>query len=202
MLDDLVSDLNGAKIFSTIDMREGYHQIELSPESRSITTFTTHVGLRRYKRLTMGISCAAELFHHLIAQVIDGISGVRNVADDIIVFGENQHDHDRSLRELFKRLADRGLTLRKEKCHFNQREVTFFGFRFSGKGLSPDPARIEAISKMDTPRDASKIRSLLGMTNYCARFIPHYADITEPLRRLTHKPNEENRTTWKWTSEQ
>jgi hypothetical protein len=59
-------------------------------DSRNITTFTTHVGLRRYKRLSFGVSSAAEIFQNTLSNALEGLDGVRNISDDIIVFGRNQ----------------------------------------------------------------------------------------------------------------
>ena len=154
-------------------------------------TFSIHVGLQRYKYLIMGISSAAEVFHHLIEQVIEGIPGVRNVSDDIIIFRKTRSDHDTSLCLLFQRLSARGLTLHREKCTFNQSAVHFFGFQFSDKCLSAEPANIEAITSLDIPRYADKVLSLLGMTNYCARFV------SAPLHRLTCKTDNGEPVKWK-----
>ena len=63
-----------------------------------------------------------------------------------------------------------------------------------GDGITPDPKKIEDIVNLQTPTSASEVRSLLGMTNYCSRFIPDYATKTEPLRKLTHKDQP-----WEWT---
>ncbi len=199
-VDDIATDMNGSKKFSIIDLREGYHQAELHPDSRDITTFSTHLGLRRYKRLIMGISSAPEIFNHIIRQTIDGIPRVRNIQDDIIVWGcgENaQAEHDESLRLLFQRLHERDVTLRRDKCQFNLDEAKFLGYIFSKDGLSADPDRVAEIAELDQPRNAGEIRSLLGMTNFCARFVPHYSDITEPLRRLMC--HETDGKAWDWT---
>ena len=91
-VEDLIVDLNGATVFSKIDLNQGYHQLELDEDSRSITTFATHIGLFRYKRLSFGINSAAEIFQKSIEDVLQGIDGVRNISDDIIVFGKNQSD--------------------------------------------------------------------------------------------------------------
>ena len=83
-VDEIINDLNGACIFSKLDLRSGYHQLELAPESRYITTFSTHKGLYRYKRLLFGLSSAAEVFQHTIQNVLSGIPNVKNISDDII----------------------------------------------------------------------------------------------------------------------
>ena len=77
----LIVDLNGATVFSKIDLNQGYHQLELAKDSRSITTFATHIGLFRYKRLSFGINSAAEIFQKSIEEVLQGIEGVRNISD-------------------------------------------------------------------------------------------------------------------------
>ena len=68
--DDLVDALDGAKVLSKLDLRSGYHQLSLAPESRYITTFATHEGLQRYKRLNFGTNSASEIFQHIISKQI------------------------------------------------------------------------------------------------------------------------------------
>ncbi len=92
-VDDLIHDLNGAVCFTKLDLNAGYHQLELHPDSRYITTFTTHVRLWRYTRLNFGISSAAEVFQNTIQQVLQGIPNVRNMSDDIIVYGKTREEH-------------------------------------------------------------------------------------------------------------
>ena len=89
-VDDIISDLNGATTFSRLDLNQGYHQLELTPESRDATTFCTQDGLWRYKRLNFGVSSASEIFQHAIARALSGIDGVKNMRDDIIVYGKTK----------------------------------------------------------------------------------------------------------------
>ena len=114
-VDDLIHDLNGATVFSKIDLNSGYHQLELTPDSRYITTFSTHRRLRRYTRLNFGPSSAAEVFQDAIQQTLSGIEGVRNVSDDIIIFGRDQQAHDRALQAVFARLRAKNFTLNPKK---------------------------------------------------------------------------------------
>ena len=192
-IDDLISDLNGSTVFSKLDLSSAYHQLELDEDSRYITTFTTHVGLRRYKRLLFGVNAASEIFQNAIADLLSDIPGVKNVSDDIIVHAENQADHDTSLHLTLKRLESRGVKLNPEKCQISMRELVFFGHVFSGEGIKPDPQKITAIVNTQTPQSVSEIRSFLGMTQYVARFIPNYSQMTEPLRLLTKKDQP-----WMW----
>ena len=188
-------ELNGARIFSKLDLAQAYHQLELCPASRSITTFSTHCGLYRYKRLNYGTNAAAELFQHNLQETLLGIKGVKNIADDIIVFGSNRADHDRALDEVLTRLQDHNLTLNCQKCKFLKKNLEFFGLLFSEHGVCPDPKKVEAFVKTTIPTTVSEVRSLLGMANYSSKFIQNYATITEPLRKLTRKCA---RFAWTW----
>ena len=186
-IDDLIHTLNGATVFSKLDLRSGYHQITLAPQSRYITTFATHQGLWRYCRLNFGTTSASEIFQKLINEQICDIPGALNISDDVIIFGKTQDDHDNALKAVFQKFAEVNLTLNKSKCEFNKQSISFFGFVFSEKGISPDPMKVESIEKAFPPTTTHAVRSFLGMATYCAKFIPHFSDVSEPLRKLTKK---------------
>ena len=149
------------------------------------STFSTHLGLYRYKRLSFGINVAAEKFQDVIATAISDIPNVKNISDDVIIYGVNTEEHDKTLHAVLARLKD--LTQKKEKCQFYMPRIEFFRMVFSAAGMSPDPAKVEAIKQAEAPTSVTDVRSLLGMTNYVSRFIRDYADIVAPLRDLTHK---------------
>ena len=88
-IDKVLQDLNQSKFLSKLDLFSAYHQIELAPESRDITTFGTHDGLYRYKWLMFGISCAPEMYQKVIRQVLQDCEGVHNILDDVIVHGQS-----------------------------------------------------------------------------------------------------------------
>lgn len=194
-VDDLIADLNSSTVFSKLDMTNAYHQLELDESSRYITTFTTHVGLRRYKRLLFGVNAASEIFQKAVAELLDDISGAQNISDDIIVHGKTQEDHDASLRATLTKLQDKGVKLNRDKCKFSMEKLTFFGHQFSKEGISADPDKVQTIIGHSPPKSVGEVRSFLGMTQYVARFIPQYATLTAPLRRLTRKD-----VTWQWTA--
>ena len=196
-IDDLITDLNGSKMFSKLDMTNAYHQLELDEDSRMITTFTTHVGLRRYKRLLFGVNTAAEIFQKTISELLVGIPGARNLSDDIIVHGRTQEEHDVSLKATLKKLNESGAKLNKDKCVFSVRQLKFYGHVFGESGISPDDAKIQSMVDSPPPASVAEVRSFLGMTQYVSRFIPAYSTLTEPLRRLT-----KNGVPWQWGREQ
>ena len=193
-IDDLIHLMNGATAFSKLDLKSGYHQLTLAPECRYITTFATHKGLRRYKRLNFGTNAASEIFQSVIHDQIRNIPGVLNISDDVIVFGTDQEAHDTALQSVFEQFAKVGLTLNSEKCLFNQKSLTYFGFVFSAQGLSPDPHKVKAIQEAPPPTSVKAVRSFLGMASYCSKFIHNFSHLADPLRELTKKD-----VPFKWT---
>ena len=132
-IEDGISDLNGACVFSKLDLNQGYHQIMLDESSRYITSFSTHVGLRRYKRLNFGICCASEIFQNVVPESLDGLPGVMNVSDDILIYGCNHTEHDKRLHAALQRLQEKGLTLNRQTCIFGQPTLKYLGYVFSSK---------------------------------------------------------------------
>ncbi|XP_014666499.1 PREDICTED: uncharacterized protein K02A2.6-like [Priapulus caudatus] len=108
------------------EIRICYHQVELAPESRYNTTFTTHVGLRRYKRLIFGISSVPEKFQKTLRNCLEGLEGAKNISDDILVFGKDQESHNERLRKVMKRLREKNITLNKSKCEFNKKQAPHY----------------------------------------------------------------------------
>ncbi|XP_014672251.1 PREDICTED: uncharacterized protein K02A2.6-like [Priapulus caudatus] len=195
-VDVVLHEMNNSKVFSKLDVKWGYHQVELNPESRDITTFVTHAGLFRYKRLMFGISAAPEKYQHVLEQVLAGC-GASNISDDIIVHGDTQEEHDKCMLSVLKRLNERGLTLNKDKCKFNLTQIEFMGLLLSTRGVGPTEEKVRAIVDAREPETAAEVRSFLGLVNFSARFIPDFASVSEPMRRLTRKGEE-----FKWGPEQ
>ena len=196
-VDDVLYQLNGSTVFSKLDLRWGFHQIELEEQSRKITTFITHKGLFRYKRLMFGISSAPELYQHTIQQVLEGCEGAYNIHDDIIIHVRTVEEHDVRLRKTFERIQEKGLTLNRDKSAFSMSKLTFMGYLLSNQGIGPTESRVEAVVDAREPQNAEEVRSFLGLVNFSARFIPNLASIAEPLHRLTRK-----QTPFVWGTEQ
>ena len=184
-IQDFKAAVNGSKFLSKIDLKQAYHQLELEPESRYVMTFSTHEGLYQYKRSNYETNSVAEIFQNTLQSNLSDIRGVKNIADDIIVHGKPHKDHDQAIENCLKRLAELNLKAKVEKCSFLQNELKFYGLIFSASGTRPDPERIDNLVKVPAPYNASEVRSFLGMTNTCHDYIPDYATIAAPLRKLT-----------------
>ncbi|KAJ8414520.1 hypothetical protein AAFF_G00037220 [Aldrovandia affinis] len=177
-VDEILQGMNGSTVFSKLDLKWGYHQLELSPESRGITTFAVHNGVYRYKRLIFGVSSASEQYQHEVANALAGIEGVENISDDIIVHAQDQDTHDKRLHAVLTRLMERGLTLNPDKCQFNMDKLVFMGILLSEKGIGPTEERVRAVAEAREPENAAEVRSFLGLVGYSSRFIPQFATLS------------------------
>ena len=198
-IEELIADINGSKVFSKLDLKDGFHQVSLHEESRHVTTFRAPSGLYRYTRLLQGNTAIPEIYHNIIeTQVIQGLEGSRNVMDDLLVHGKDDEEHDRRLDALLKRLNDKGLTVNINKCRFKQKSVEFFGLIFSEDGIRLTFDKTQALRDAKTPKSPGEISSLLGLSTYCSRFIKDHATITDPLRQLTRKRSNLDKSPMSW----
>ncbi len=192
-IEDLVYMVNGATVFSKLDIIKAFHQMLLDADSRNFTTITTHMGLFRYKRLHMGISCASEIFTENIRLILADLPGQLNMTDDILVYGRNKKEHHRNLMAVLKRLEEKGITLNREKCEFYRSELNFYGLRFTSEGISPTEDRCRALKEAKEPENAKDLHSFLCTVLYSARFMKDVCTITAPLWNLTKKD-----VKWNW----
>ncbi|XP_062698180.1 uncharacterized protein LOC134284037 [Aedes albopictus] len=151
LVDELLSSVSGAVLFSKLDIKDAYHQVELSERSRPITTFITKYGLYRYKRLMFGVSCAPELFQKTMEVVTAGLEGVIVYLDDAVVFGATKEEHDRRLAALLKRFSDYDILLNEQKCIYGVESLEFLGHQLSTTGVRPTESRLAAIEKFREP---------------------------------------------------
>ena len=118
---EILASIEGSRFFSKLDLKQGFHQVELAEESREITTFISSFGVYRYKRLTMGVNASPEHFQYIIQQALAGLEGVQNMADDILLYADSIEEHDKRLDALMKRLSEVGITLNPKKVHFSNK---------------------------------------------------------------------------------
>ena len=196
-LEKFFLDLNGSTVFSKADLKWGFHQIVLSEDSRHITTFVTHRGLYRYKRLMFGVTSAPEKYQQIIRDVLRGCGRVENIADDLIIHGSGVKEHDRRFFVVLDRLREVGLTLNGNKCEFRLSKLTFFGHELTSDGINPSEEKIAAIRDARPPKDASEVRSFMGLVQYSAKFLADVAAVSRPIQELTRKG-----TKFVWGAEQ
>lgn len=186
-------DLDGAVIYSEMDMGMGYHQLPLDRQSKDRSIFQTHQGLHRMERLYFGPTSATGIFHNEVAKALRGVPGCTTIHDNILVGGKTYEDHRKNLRATLERCKEKGITLKLKKSTFCRKEVTWFGRTFSATGVSADPNKIKAIIEAGRPETTDDVRSLIQAAAYNARFMfdhresSTYEETTAPLRELLVK---------------
>lgn len=130
-MDELTARIAGNTVFSKIDLLGAYLQLELAPEVRSMTSFVSHIGCFRFRRLPFGLASGPSAFQQVINRILDGLPGAVAILDDILIYGRNMDEHDNNLRRVLQRLERYGATLRQDKCVIGQSSVDFNGHRVS-----------------------------------------------------------------------
>ena len=144
-IEDLLPELANARVFSKVDLPNGYWHCELDEASCLLTTFVTPYGRYRWLRLPFGTKVSSEIFLRKLNESLEGLKGIVCVADDILIFGISDADHDENLRNLLIRCREHNIKLNKDKCVFKTPELDFLGHVVTNKGLKPDQKKVEAI---------------------------------------------------------
>lgn len=202
-MEHLLPKIRKAKYFTKLDIKNAFHQAELHPNSRHVTTFITSKGLYRYKRLMFGISSAPELFQKIMEKMLIQCEGSINFIDDILVFGSTENEHDSRLKIVLEVLKENNVLLNETKCIYKVQKVNFLGHELKPDGVRPLKKYIESIAAFRVPKTIEELQSFLGLANYINKWIPNLATITEPLKQLLRKKIGKNANIAEyWTADQ
>ena len=197
-IESILDSLGGAQIFSTLDLKAGYWQVEMAEECKAYTAFTCGpLGFYEYDTMPFGATNAPATFQRLMHDCLGELNMNWCIVylDDIIIFSDTKEEHLKRLEAVFQKLCAAGLKLKPSKCFFFREEIEYLGHVVSGKGISTNPKKIEAVSKWPTPKTVYDVRSFLGFVGYYRRFIKNFSRITKPIREvITGLENQSKRT--------
>jgi hypothetical protein len=194
--DDIVGKLGGARLFTILDQKDAYWQVELADESSDLCTFNTPFGRYKFLRMPFGICSAAEVQQKKTFQVFGDIKGVFIVADDMLIASKNEDEHDYILKQVLAKAREHGIKFNLKKAQLKKTEVVYMGVQLSSDGVKPDQEKVKAIIEMPNPTDKSGVRRLIGMLNFLSSFIPNKSSIIAPLRSLL-----KDDVPWHWEAE-
>jgi hypothetical protein len=185
-IDLLFDQLAGAKVFSKIDLRSGYHQIKICPENIPKTAFTTRYGLYEYLVMSFGLTNAPDHFMYLMNSIFmpELDKFVIVFIDDILVYSKNKEEHAEHLHIILSYLREHQLYAKFSKCEFWLNEVPFLGHVLSVEGVVVDPGKVGDILDWKPPTTIHQVRSFLGMAGYYRRFILNLSKILKPITKL------------------
>jgi hypothetical protein len=188
-IDVLFDQLVGAKVFSKIDLRSGYHQIKIRASDIPKTAFSTRYGLYEFLVMSFGLTNAPAYFMYLMNSVsmpeLDKFVVV--FIDDILVYSKNEEEHAGHLHVVLQRLREHHLYAKLSKCDFWLKEIKFLGHTISQAGIAVDPDKVQEVMNWKPPTTVRQIRSFLGLAGYYRRFIPDFSRIAKPITELLKK---------------
>ena len=188
-IDDLFYQLRGARVFSKIDLRSGYHQLKIRSEDIPKTAFKTRYGHYEFLVMPFGLTNAPAVFMDLMNRIFQPYLDqfVIVFIDDILIYSGSKEDHGEHLRVVLHILRENKLYAKFSKCQFWLDSVAFLGHVILAKGVSVDPQNIEAIVNWKPPTNVTEIRSFLGLAGYYLKFVEGFSKLATPLTKLTRK---------------
>ncbi|KAL0546488.1 hypothetical protein IC582_016398 [Cucumis melo] len=188
-IDDLFDQLQGATVFSKIDLRSGYHQLRIKDGDVPKTAFRSRYGHYEFIVMSFGLTNAPAVFMDLMNRVFREFLDTFVIVfiDDILIYSKTEAEHEEHLRIVLQTLRDNKLYAKFSKCEFWLKQVSFLGHVVSKAGVSVDPAKIEAVTGWTRPSTVSEVRSFLGLAGYYRRFVENFSRIATPLTQLTRK---------------
>ncbi|GBG71078.1 hypothetical protein CBR_g8377 [Chara braunii] len=194
-IDDLLDRVQGCRYFTKIDLKSGYHQIEVHPDDQYKTAFRTRYGHYEFIVMPFGLTNALATFQRCINDLfrpwLDRFVVV--YLDDILVFSKTPQEHQGHLRQVLEKLREANFKINAKKCEWVKTQVLYLGHVLDGDGIKPEDSKIAAIRDWPTPRTLTELQSFLGLANYYRKFVRSFFTIAAPLRRLLRKE-----TIWKW----
>ena len=198
-IDEMLNALSGCSWFSTLDLASGYWQVAMDPQDKEKTAFTTRYGIYEFNVMPFGLCNAPATFQRLMDRVYKGIAWKFVVVylDDTIVYSKTFNEHLTHLQRVFNRIRQAGLRLNIDKCTFWMHQLPFLGHLISARGIAPDPQKVEAVQRIQPPKNLTALRSFLGLVGYYRQFILNFSSIARPLNSLLQKDEP-----YRWRDEQ
>jgi hypothetical protein len=198
-VDELFDRLKGARHFSKIDLRSGYHQVRIHPDDVHKTAFRSRYGHYEFLVLPFGLTNAPATFMHLMQSIFGPHldSFVIVFLDDILIYSKTIAEHTQHVRQVLQILRENKLYAKLSKCEFFKQSISFLGHVVGEHGISMEEDKVEAIKKWPIPSNITAVRAFLGLAGYYRRFVKDFSSIALPLTNLLR-----TEVKFQWTEQQ
>ena len=186
-VEDIFSQLNRAKYFSTLDLQAGHHHIPLDKLSIPKTVFTSQFGKYEYMKVPFGLTQAPPYFQELMTCILKDFSSAIAYLDDIIIFSRMAEEPLSHIKQVFEKLRNTHLSMKLSKCHFFTKEISYLRHILSTKGIRLVPSKTQAINNMHPQKTVKQVHTFLRFNRYYRKFIRNFAKMAKPLTLLNHQ---------------
>lgn len=188
-IEENLDSLGKCSYFSTLDLAQGFHQIEMSAKSIEKTAFVVNNGHYEYVRMPFGLKNAPSTFQRVMDNVLRDhlYKSCFVYMDDIVIFSKSLQEHLIHTKQIFNKLRQYNLKVQLDKSEFLRKEVGFLGHVITADGIKPNPAKVKAVLEYPLPKNIKEIRAFLGLVGYYRRFIRNFAKVVQPLTRCLKK---------------
>jgi predicted aspartyl protease/transposase InsO family protein len=187
LIGELMERLEGSKIFTKIDIRQGFHRIRIAEGHEDLTTFRTRYGTFKYHVVPFGLTNGPATFQRYVNdKFLDCLDKFLTIyVDDLLIYSKNEKEHREHVKLVLQRLREAGLQASISKCEFHVTRTKYLGFIITTEGIEVDPDKVKIVRNWRIPTTVKGIQSFLGFSNFYRVFIQEYSRITRPLHHLT-----------------
>lgn len=189
IMDDLIEKVQGSQWLTVIDLKDGYFQIEIAERDRYKTAFKFDNMIYEWNRMPMGFTNAPGIFQEAMDKLFNDLTdqGVEVYLDDIVIYSKTKKEHERLLKEVFKRFERNNLYINIKKLQLAQKEITFLGRKVNGETQKLLHEGMKDIEDYPRPTNVKSLRRFLGKMNFYSPFIKNMSTIAVPLYEKTGK---------------
>lgn len=187
LIEDQIDRLQGARVFSTLDLENGFFHVPIREDCRKYTSFVTPTGQYEFQRMPFGLCTSPATFQKYINLVFQPLiqKGIVLVyMDDVIILAKDKEQALVRLKETFDIASKFGLRFKWKKCQFLCDRIEYLGYDISPGKIRPSNLKINAVKKFPQPRTVKQVQSFLGLSGYFRKFIPDYSRVAKPLSDL------------------
>ena len=172
-LEEIIDMLKGSMYFAVFDSTKSFFHVPLDCEAKQLTAMLIPIGIYLYNVLAWGLSNDTDIFKKCMQNIVDGLEGVVNIANDILVYAMKYDKFKENVINFLDRCVEHDLHLNPEKIRINVDSVPFFGQTLTKDGLQMDANKWQVIQNWSQPKNVKELQSFLGSVNYLSKFIPH-----------------------------
>jgi hypothetical protein len=205
---DIVQRQGKYRVWTTMDLVDGFHQMPMKREHRPITCMSTPSGVKQWTVLVMGLKNAGSQFQRMMEWVLADHPHADPYIDDVIIGGEGETEEEalwgcfEAVRKVLKHFEELNLVCHPAKSEFFQKEIQFCGHILREGRRSPAPGKMLPLQTWPQPQTITELRAFLGLANYFSEYVHHYAEAAAPLmgklkvNRIDGKKGSKVRLVW------